>query len=239
MLFLKFFLLVFALFLTSCAVSSGGKRFSVSGVLTDYSGTPLEGGVIRLKGKGFKDLYTTHSDSQGRFLLEAPAGDYLALYAVKDYASRFLEFWYWGLILNRDLYKETKIDTLEVYGLQTWKTYGGLMIYFRPMSLLRGKAEKAKGEKFNELRLFPEMTKQDVKVLVNGHAVETRKVEEVREVVSSTGDMMKALLVNASFPKGKIHPEADWIEVCVDITDNKTQERGMACHSLKNTAWSF
>ena len=231
----KILLLIIVIFHVGCTTNSK-KVFTISGKLTNYKNEPLPDGIVRLKGKKFEDLYEVKTDSNGKFLLKAPMGQYLGLYAVKDYGEKYLEFWYWDLFLNRNVTKNIKIDTLEVYGLKAWKTFNGLMVYFRPMSLLKYKKLGAKGPNdpiAKNKSIFPSLESSSIKVSVNNLPVKILRLQKVFEVTSKDGRTVEGLLLNTSFPR-KFRLEKTHLEICIDIHDEVTDERGMACQDTLN-----
>ena len=60
--------------------------------------------------------------------------------AVKGYAVNYLEYWCQNIPLSENTSLDISFDTLEIYGLHVFSVKGagnGLMIYFRPMSLVK------------------------------------------------------------------------------------------------------
>lgn len=231
---------VFALAVAGCATPTKSKTFTISGSLSNYAGTPLANGVVHLKGKKFKDLFSAKTDKKGQFSIEAPAGQYLSLYVVKDYAEKYLEFWHWGLNLNRNIHRDIKIDTLELYNITAWKSFGGLMIYFRPMSLIKYRKTGARGAndpKAKGTSVLPKLTQSSIKVSVNNVPAPVRKVQVVDEITSSNGRKIEGILVNAGFPS--VGGSPDLFEICLDIEDTDTKEKGMGCYDMPNLPWNF
>lgn len=209
---------------------SDTKQFTITGTLSDYNGNPLEHGEVILKGSGFKDLEKVHSNEKGNFVLTAPKGEYVALYAVKDYKTRFLEFWYWDLSLTRDYHLDIKIDGLEIYGMKAWRSYSGAIIFFRPMSLQRYK-QLGDHPKDKPALIAPNLRHQDVKVTIDGQQTKIWELTKVKERIDSSAMYMDAYLMHVDDLRSDMKRPVQTI--CVDLVDNEIGERGMGCAPLK------
>ncbi len=67
---------------------------------------------------------------------------YPYLTAVKDYAEEYLEYWCRNIKGDADIELNIRIDKLEVYGTNAFVIGGGydsVLVYFRPMSLIKFK----------------------------------------------------------------------------------------------------
>jgi hypothetical protein len=114
----------------------------IYGKVTDFNGNPMERVEIVVLSREFKAIYQTFSDADGKYSLDISRGNYIALWACKDYAIKNLEYWAWNIPAYQDLEINPRINGLEVYAINAWIPQGGLpsmQIYFRPMSLERAK----------------------------------------------------------------------------------------------------
>jgi hypothetical protein len=202
----------------------------ISGKLTDFSDNPLNGGQIILKGDDFEDLLTVVTDDEGRFTLSAKSNTYNALYAVKDYKTKFLEFWFWDLPLNRDLDLHIKIDGLEIYGIKAWRTWRGALVYFRPMSLKRYGA-LGRPDKTKLALISPQLRIEDINVSLDGRSTQVWAINKVQEKADSSENYMDAYLIHIDdqrSTKGK-----DWQMLRIELFDRETGEHGQGCAPLK------
>ncbi len=211
------------------------ETVKVFGRVTDFDGRPIEGASVELKNSRFDNVAQTLSDKDGRYSLAAPKGIYMALTAVKDYRVRSLEYWAWSVPAEKDLEIDPRFDRLEVYGLNAWSVQGGspsLMIYFRPMSLIRtGRAIAGAGgmEKLGELAVLdiaPDLEPGDIQVSIDGRPVKVLQASRVREA-SGTSQYLFGYVVQVPWPDPK--PVAEVFPVTVTIVDRATGEKGEGC----------
>ena len=207
----------------------------VFGRVTDFDGRPIEGASVELKNSRFDNAAQALTDKDGRYSLAAPKGVYMALTAVKDYRVKSLEYWAWSVPAEKDIEINPRFDRLEVYGLNAWSVQGGypsLMIYFRPMSLIRtGRVVADAGgmEKLGELPVLdiaPELEPGDIQVTIDGRPVKVLQVSRVREA-SGTSQYLFGCVVQVPWPDPK--PAADVFPVTVAIVDRATGEKGEGC----------
>lgn len=202
---------------------------TITGTLKDYSGAPLSNGEVILKNDNFEDLVKVMTDSEGRFELKASSGTYNALYAVKDYKTKFLEFWFWDLPLNQDLNLDIKIDGLEVYGIKAWRTYRGAMVFFRPMSLKRFKA-LGNPDGTKPVLIAPDLKINDITVYLDGAQTKIWGINKVKEKANASKSYMDAYLIHID-DKRELKKDG-WQKLCIDLYDSQTEERGQGCASL-------
>ncbi len=207
----------------------------VFGRVTDFAGRPIEGAAVELKNARFDNVAQALSDKDGRYSLAVAKGVYMALTAVKDYRVKSLEYWAWTVPAEKDLEINPRFDRLEVYGLNAWSVQGGypsLMIYFRPMSLVRtGRLVAGAGgmEKLGELPVLdiaPELEPGDIQVLIDGQPVKVLQAGRIREA-SGPSQHMFGYVIQVPWPDRK--PAADIFPVTVTITDRATGEKGEGC----------
>lgn len=156
------------------------------GTVRDKMGEPIPGAQVELKDESFRTVFSTVSDDEGNYTLDAQPGIYPFLIAVKDYAVNNLEYWCQNLDLRQALRLDIRFDKLEIYGLHTFHVKGGtnpLMVYFRPMSL----------EKFlaGEKDISPDM--KTIEAKLDGVPVPVLMKNPIREVAED--DEMTAYLL--------------------------------------------
>ncbi|MGL5716006.1 MAG: carboxypeptidase-like regulatory domain-containing protein [Paraclostridium sp.] len=182
---------------------------TIRGKITNKSGEPIEKAIVALKNKEFEDLHVTYTDEDGNYKLHAENKEYPYLFIVKNFAVDNLEFWCKDINLKGDIEINASIDKLEIYGLKVFKIDGGypaLMIYFRPMSLVK--------HLNGDSDIFPNLDKIEVKI--NNEKSEIYVVNQVEEFVGSTGTM-KACLVQISIPEKGLKEIDNYLSV--QITD--------------------
>jgi len=228
------------LFLMVSAVSSPAdvqeshdlQKVRVYGRVTDFEGLPIEGASVLMKDKRFYNVAETTSDSDGRYSFNVPKGHHLALLAVKDYQVRFLEYWAWSVPAFRDLEINPRIDRLEVYAINAWRpqgAYPSYQIYFRPMSLtaVKDQVEKAGSlEEFNKLPILniaPELSKKDIRVVIDGEEVALLETNKIRES-AGPGQYMYGYLIQVELPKKKT--ECDYSFITITLTDPENGDKG-------------
>ena len=103
--------------------SQNEATFKISGRVTDLENQPIKGASVFLKDAKFKDVATAKSDEEGYYSLSAPKGRYMALVAVKQYMTKYLEFWAWNVPGDTDLVINPRFDRMEVYAINAWHMY--------------------------------------------------------------------------------------------------------------------
>ena len=112
----------------------------LDGYVKSKNNTPIAGAKIEIKNNCFTTIYCAESNEDGYYQFDIPEGKYPFLTAVKDYAVNYLEYWCQNIPLLENTSLDISFDTLEIYGLHIFSVKGagnGLMIYFRPMSLVK------------------------------------------------------------------------------------------------------
>ncbi len=208
------------------------KICRISGRVTDFQNRPIEGAIVELKNSRFDTVAAAVSDADGRYSMSAPAGNYLALAAVKDYQTKYLEYWAWNVPLDRDIEIDPRFDRLEVYAMNAWRPQGGYpsyQIYFRPMSLARviKKITESGGmEELGKLPVIdiaPDLAVKDIAVTIDGQAVKVLEVNRVREA-AGPGQYMFGYVIQTELPKKPAIGEP--VVITVTITDSETGEMG-------------
>jgi len=205
------------------------KPTKVSGILTDFNGNPLSGGEIHFQDRNFKNLISVTTNEKGEFSALLADRQYNSIFACKDYAKNYLEYWHWNYKPKENDFLDIKIDGLELYGMNVWSTeptYKSLIIYFRPMSLKRALALK----KFDKKQASPvtaELKIEDMKATVDGQSVELFGINKVKEFMTKDQNM-EAYLVQISTKDLSKSPK----RVCLTLKDAVTKEKGMGCVDL-------
>ncbi len=206
----------------------------IYGRVTDFTNRPIAGATVELKNSSFKNVAATMSASDGSYALSVPKGNYMALAAVKDYQTEFLEYWAWNVPVNEDLEINPRFDRLEVYALNAWRPQGGYpsyQIYFRPMSLTKvtKKVSEAGGmENFGKLPLLdiaPDVNLADIIATIDGQAVNVLKVNKILEAIGPEQSMV-GYVIQTELPEQKTMK--DYSIITVTLTDHETGEKGEA-----------
>lgn len=222
-----------AIFSGLIAEPQGAVR--ISGRVTDFKNQPVEGAAVELKDARFETVAKAVSGKDGGYSLSAPKGFYAALTTVKDYQTKFLEYWAWGVPADRDLEINPRFDRLEVYAINAWRPQGGYpsyQIYFRPMSLTRvtKKVVEAGGMenlgKLPHLDIAPELAKKDIAVTIDGQAVGILTVSKVKEAAGPAQDLV-GYVIQTELPAKK--PEGEYSVITITLTDAETGEMGEGC----------
>ena len=185
-----------------------GKKKTIRGVVTDKRGAAPEGATVGLKNSRFEDMFATTTDKNGEYLLEADSGYYPFLYAVKEYADNFLEYWCQNIALADDMVINALIDRLEVYGLHCFVikgAYPALTIYFRPMSLAKYQAGRED--------IAPDLSSEMVSVSANGYPLKIYLLNTVEEFAGDRS--MTAYLMQASYPSELLPEGQNFLDIRV------------------------
>jgi hypothetical protein len=210
------------------------KQVRISGRVMDFANRPIAGASVQLKNSGFQDVAEATSGNDGSYSLSVPKGNYMALTAVKDYQTKFLEYWAWNVPANEDLEINPRFDRLEVYALNAWRPQGGYpsyQIYFRPMSLAKvtKKVIEAGGmENLGKLPLLdiaPDLSPADIVATIDGETVNVLRVNKILEAVGPGQDMV-GYVIQAELPKQRT--VKDYRVITITLTDHETGEKGEA-----------
>lgn len=201
------------------------NRILVKGTVSDFNGNPIDGATVHFQDENFNPLYSTITGSRGKFSVEIENRKYKAVFAVKDYAINYLEFWHWDYKPKPGDNLDIKIDGLELYGMKVWTTfptYPGLIVYVRPMSLKRWLAA---GKPKGVAAIAPDLIKGDVTATVNGKRIIVRGLNKVKEYVNEE-EALDAYLVHID-PAGSKVEQGDTL--CLILEDRVTSELGKGC----------
>ena len=203
---------------------------TVYGVVSSSSGAIFDGAQVLIKNEKFEDLYTASTDGQGEYSIEVNAGEYYAMAIVKDYMTRFLEYWAWDVPIFEDVEINARLGGLEVYGVNTFRVQGAwpsIFVYFRPMSLQRHRESGQHTEKdaaSTIIDISPNLVEDDIQIVIENQPVRVLQVNKVVE--RAGGDALYAYLVQAAIPS--VRRPCDRLRVDIEVTDRQTGERGEA-----------
>lgn len=184
----------------------------ISGTITNKKGNPMEGVYVSLKDSEFEDMFSTLTNENGEYFLEAADGYYPHMYAVREYAENYLEFWCQNINLYENTVINASIDKLEIYGLHCFRIKGGypaLTIYFRPMSLVKQKAGQS--------NICPDITKDCIKISINGDESKILHLNKVEEYVGNS--CVYAYLLQASIPDKLLPRDKNLLDVQIEDLD--------------------
>lgn len=165
-------------------------------------------------------------------------GMYYAFYACKDYGVHYLEYWAWNIPAYQDIEMNSKIDGLEVYSLRAFKVFRNfpqLMLYFRPMSLKRSQPLRENIQMLDSSEIIdiaPNLTKDDLKVFINGKKSEIYQINKVQEYADQNN--IYAYLIHVSLDSTTNLFEYNRIDIT--IKDDETGEFGMGTTYWKEEA---
>ena len=223
-----------------CAINFQGKTqhdsITISGVVTDFEGHPVDSALVEVKYSNFKTAYETLTNNNGQYSLKVLKGKYLALASLKmsEYPvagsilpkdEQRLEFWAWNVIAEENLNFNIKYHRLEIYGVNVFRIQGatpGYTIYCRPISLTRGFSEPDK--KLNFIDLCPPTEEIEVKVEINGHPVKVNMKQKVKEYVAN--GICYGYLLHISLPTEQTNRNYDVFHI--EMTDLKNGDKGEA-----------
>lgn len=214
------------------------KHVKLSGRVEDFNGNPLEGATVRLDNHRFTPVVEVLTDENGCYEIEAEPGLYHDIFICKDYGVHNLEYWAWDIPLFEDRVINARIDGLEIYSLRAFrvKYYGikQVMLYFRPMSLAKGKQFKEDKSLLEGpiINIAPELHKEDIEVRIEGVP---STIYAVNKVLESAGENQHiyAYLVHVSHEPDLNYNQYHRIDLT--LTDRDTHEKGEGTVFWKET----
>jgi hypothetical protein len=227
---LLFFL--FACFLSAEQTPQRGETCEISGRVTDFENQPIKGASVFLKDSKFEDVATAESDEGGRYSITAPKGRYMALVAIKDYMTKYLEYWAWNVPADQDLEINPHFNRMEVYAINAWRpqgAYPSYQIYFRPMSLSMTTAKiKEAGsmsdfQKLPVMDIAPDLGTDDIEVSIDEQRVKILQINRVREAAGENQHMF-GYLVQVSLPEEE--SDKAYSVITITLTDPVTGDKG-------------
>lgn len=225
------------------------RNVEVFGKVTDFDNNPLQDAVVEIKNDRFEAVYKARTNVEGEYRIRVKRGLYLALMACKDYKTKYLEYWAWNVPAYQDLQFNPRIGGIEVYAMNAFSpqgAYPSLLIYFRPMSLIR--SQRLEGvraiKRIGVIDISPVLSKDDIQVRINGRPVEMLEVNRVKEYADGIYSMIAylvqltlpkrsiiAYLIQSALPVEKLENKGDsgFFRVDVTLKDTQTGERGEGC----------
>lgn len=225
------------------------ETYEISGKVTDFNGTPLDSVSIRLMNKAFETVYETLSDKNGNYTMKVEKGHYNCLYAIKksDYRVTKLEYWAWNVPVTQNLTINPQYDKMEIYGINVFEPqvtpHETYMIYFRPMSLMKGfqlvakqkidekafqKAKRTESllDTTNKLvDISPDtITPKELIIEVNGIKATIVEIHKVKEY--ARGFEMYGYCVQIIKPKNKDKETGEYDKISITLHSQATDEMG-------------
>lgn len=209
------------------------ETLGISGVVSDFSGHPINGATVRLMDNKFDPVTETTSDAKGHFALRAHPGHYMALVAIRDsdYTSSRLEYWAWNVPLDENLEINPRYHRLEVYAMNAFRPQGGYpsyFVYFRPMSLSMLHSGVARDSSFlsqDKLNIAPELQPRDLEVQINDEEVQILTLTRVKESGGNT--LMYGYLLQCSLPVRQSSNSYDRIRIVAVDPESKDMGEGL------------
>ena len=180
----------------------------LEGYVRNKNNEPIAEAMVEIKREDFITVHSTESDETGYYRLDIPEGKYPFMTVVRDYGVKCLEYWSQNIPLIQDMQLDVAFDTLEIYGLHAFRVKGGgnkLMIYFRPMSLVKFQQGK--------VDIAPELA--SIKVVVDGKETPVLLQDKVREHAGEVN--LTAYLIQVDTTE----VEKDWKKLEIEIRDNE------------------
>lgn len=229
-------ILLFLFWVIFFSANAQTDSITISGIVTDFNGTPVDSAFVEVKYSDFKTAYKTLTDKNGHYSLKVLKGKYLALASLKmsEYPiggsilpkdKQRLEFWAWNVIAEKDLILNIKYHRLEIYGVNVFRIQGatpGFSIYCRPMSLSRVFSEPDK--QLNFIDLCPPPEELDVKVKINGSLVNVNLKQKVQEYV--VDGVCFGYLLHVDLPIEQTSEKYDIFHI--EMTDLRNGDKGEA-----------
>ena len=237
----KLFLSALFIILLLNLFANSETTITISGKVFDFDGNPIDSCWVALLHEDFNTAYETISNETGHYVLSGvEKGRYLCMYAIrlKEYPTANavpkedmrLEFWAWNVIADKDLTINPRYHRLELYGTYAFKTYAGLMIYTRPMSL--GKfldytkdvvADDYSSEKVANISVKPEHF--EVKVFFDEQPLIVNSVQSVDEFGGDGQMTITGYIIQTDLLVEK--PDKPYVIIRVEATNTEKNEKGV------------
>jgi len=207
----------------------------ISGILSDFNGNPLPNGEVYIKDADLSAYaYAAKTDENGKFAIDAKKGSYMAITGVTDYAINFLEYWGWNIPAFEDMEINMRIDGIEVYGINAFLIQRSrpnitMMVYFRPMSLVKCKIVRNTINPNSEsiVDIAPELEIGDIDITVDGQTPAIMGINRVTERAMENQIKLTGYLVQLTVPESVYHRE--YVKIHISLRDRATGERGEGC----------
>lgn len=151
---------------------------SIYGIVQNEQKEPVANAMVALLDTNFQIAFSTETDKNGKFFLQADSQFYPHFIVEKEYGKTYLEYWANNINLKNNLEINPKIGGLELYKLgffssMDMENFKSIMIYFRPISLRHFKA--------NEKVIAPQIKKESVTISINGEFYEILLMKTIIE----------------------------------------------------------
>jgi len=212
------------------------EMVNISGKLTDFDGDPIYNGDVEVKDAIMtRYAYITKTDEYGNYSIKVKKGMYMAIAAVKDYRTKFLEYWGWHLPAVCDIEINMRIGGLEIYAINAFmiqrsRPYNTVMVYFRPMSLKRTiefENNTEHGSETNYDVLALNLSKEDVEIRIDEQTANILAINKVTEKAVESPIQISGYLVQVSVPE--MESQKEYIKIHITVADRETGERGEGC----------
>lgn len=211
----KFFAFIF--FISAMAMFVNAQ-VTISGIINDYKGNPVDSCYVCIYNPDFSTAYETYSDSLGLYKIEnVTPGNYACIAAMRldEYPREQgvapekmkLEFWAWNVIANENIELNIRYDKMELYGTKAFFEFGGrqeLLIYTRPMSVTKvindpNYMDKSSQEKNWKVTVEPEY--MDFEVFADGQKLQLISVQPL-SLPNTNGNTLNddCYLIQTSLP---------------------------------------
>ncbi len=206
------------------------NKVKLYGKVTDFEGTPLPNTFVRIQDETFYvDLANTYTDQDGNYEIILEKGLYSSIWICQDYRNSQLEYWAWNVPVFNNLCLNARVDCLKLYGINVFRIHGNteLMIYFRPMSLNKGKDyKKENSSKLGLIDVCPNFKEDDIEININDNHVTILQINKVKESAGKEQFLYSYLVQVGLNTKIDIH---QYNKINISIYDNQTNERGEGC----------
>ncbi|MEL3912568.1 carboxypeptidase-like regulatory domain-containing protein [Treponema pedis] len=150
----------------------------IYGIVQNEQKEPVANAKVALLDDNFKVAFSTETDKNGKFNLQAEAKLYPHFIVEKDYGTKYLEYWANNINLKNDIEINPKLGRLELYKLGFFSSMEmeiskSIMIYFRPISLHHFLA--------NEKAIAPQIKRESITISINGEFCEILLAKTVIE----------------------------------------------------------
>ncbi len=227
---------------------------TISGIVSDFEGNPIDSAIVELKHPDFSEAYSTYSDADGNYKLTGvKKGIYLAMYVLrpKEYPRRNavlpkdmrLEFWAWNVIADKNLTINPRYHRLELYGLTAFMVPvggSGIWLYVRPMSLSKllkyssdTYTNKSKLEEVVDINVYPEHFKAEV--FVDDNPVLIKSIQKVEEFAATENrPPVIGYLINVDFKITKKPERPFKIKVVGENTELKEKGENVCFFKIED-----
>ncbi|MCH4886299.1 hypothetical protein EZV73_01905 [Acidaminobacter sp. JC074] len=161
----------------------------ISGRVMYFDGRPVENPILNITGKDIAVV----GDSQGNYEISICGKEKQIGVFDKNYSKETLEAWLYNVDIENDIELDVQIDKMELYGINMWPGEMSDYVHFIPMSLSRYQeaAKRGFGSELDLLKydgVWPKLSREDVKVSVNGENIKFHSFQEVPDFLVEVDD---------------------------------------------------